>query len=162
MLASLLDSGGWGLGVVGRDHHEPFARVLHDRVAGVACSGRDVVGDARSGAVGHGDLLRAGDRSGGGVGQRIAHRVADRDDSVGGGGPSLALRLLLRTRTREEEHGDCCEQCDHHEGGRPQPPPLSPPHAHGWITAALSARRFPFARNGTPILAAFARSSTRW
>ena len=94
---------------------------------------------------------------------RIAHRIADRGDGVGGRCPRLALRLQTRLVTGDEEHGNGCQQGDHHDGGRPLPP-LSDPvlHAHPCSTAALSARRFPFARNGTPILAACALSSTLW
>ena len=48
------------------------------------------------GAVGESDLPRPRDGSGGGVAHRLAHRVADGGDGVGGRSPRLALRLQIR------------------------------------------------------------------
>ena len=121
------------------------------------------LGDADRGAVREGDLLRPRDSSGGGVAHRGAQRLADGDDGVGGRGAGLALRLQARLVTGDEEHGNGCQQGDHHDGGRPRPPPRTwLLRAHPGSTAALRARRFPFARNGTPSFAAWALSSTFW
>ncbi len=84
-------------------------------------------------------------------------------DGVGGHCPGHPLGLHVGEVTGDEHDGEGSQQGDHHDHARGHPPALGTLlHTHASSTAALSARRFPFARNGTPILAARALSSTFW
>ena len=140
----------------------PCAGVLEHRDARVLGTGGDVTGDPDRRAVGDSDTCRPREGPRGGFGHRRAHRVVDREDGIGCGSAGLTLRLQPGTVPGDQDHGDGREQGDHHDGGRPLPPPLDAVLAHSRSTAARSARRLPFARNGTPIFAARALSSTRW
>ena len=162
MRTTLLDRGGRGVSVVGRDHHQSFARVLEQGHAGVSRAGGDVARDADGAAVGERDASRPAGGPGGGFAQCAAHRIVDREDRIGRRRAYHAIRLQICTVPGHEDHGNGCQQGDHQDGGRPHPPLQAPVHAHPWSTAALSARRLPFARNGTPSFAAWALSSTLW
>ena len=161
--AAIRDCRRRGRRVVGRHHHESLARVLHHGVTRVPSTGGHVGRDAGCGGFGERDLPRSRAGSRGGLVEGLAHRVAHRGDGVGGRSTSLTLCLQVCLFTREQEYAGRGEQGDDHDGGRRRPaPPDWLLRAHGRVTADLSARRFPLARNGTPMLAACALSSSFW